>query len=142
MNPSTDNDLISNRVHRHEPPISSELPKIVKKTENYLVVDKPSSMPIHPAAQYRHNSLIFILAREFGINYHVVHRLDRLTSGLVIFAKNKTASQKISKQIQNREVTKQYVCRVVGKFPEKSECSAPLDTVSAKRGINQVPVKE
>ena len=112
----------------------------MKETENYLVVDKPSSMPIHPAAQYRHNSLIFILAREFDINYHVVHRLDRLTSGLVIFAKNKTASQKISKQIQDREVSKEYVCRVVGKFPEKRECSAALCTGSGFYKVDQVAV--
>ena len=39
--------------------------------------------------KYRHNSLIFILAREMNANHHVVHRLDRLTSGLMIMAKTK-----------------------------------------------------
>lgn len=130
-----DGDLLSNRVHRHEPPISSNLPKIVADDDRFFVVDKPCSMPIHPVAQYRHNSLIFVLAREFNANYHVVHRLDRLTSGLVIFAKTKEVSQEVTRQITNRLVSKEYVCRVVGHFPDTAVCDGPIFNISPRKGI-------
>ena len=133
-----DNDLLSNRVHRHEPPVTSELPKIVVDDEKYFVVNKPSSIPIHPVSHYRHNSLIFLLAREYNVNYHVVHRLDRLTSGLVILAKTKDVSKKISKEITDRLVSKEYICRVVGHFPTSAACSVPLYVLSARKGISQV----
>ena len=101
-----DGDLFSSKEHRHEPPIIGQQPTIIHEDEKFYVVDKPSSYPIHPVSQYRHNSLIFILAREFKADYHVVHRLDRLTSGLVIMAKTKTQSQILGQQITKRQLTK------------------------------------
>ena len=46
------------------------------------------------------------------------YRLDRLTSGLVIFPKTAEATQKLVKDIESRNCYKEYVCRVVGEFPE------------------------
>ena len=101
-----DGDLFSSKEHRHEPPIIEQQPSVIHEDDKFYVIDKPSSYPIHPVSQYRHNSLIFILAREFKADYHVVHRLDRLTSGLVIMAKTKAQSQILGKQITKRQLTK------------------------------------
>ena len=46
-----------------------------------------------------------------------VHRLDRLTSGLLIFAKTIAKAQQLDEEIRERKVTKVYVCRVKGEFP-------------------------
>ena len=92
-------------------------------------------MPIHPVAQYRHNSLTFIMAREMKVNYYVVHRIDRLTSGIVIFAKTKEVSQDLTRQITKREVQKEYVCRVVGKFPKAETCDGALFCISSRKGF-------
>jgi len=133
-----DGDMISTKDHRHEPPVRTQLPEVIADTEEFYVVNKPSSLPIHPVAQYRHNSLIFLLAREYKVNYHVIHRLDRLTSGLVIFAKTKDVAKRVSKEISDRVVKKQYLLRVVGKFPEKATCDESLFEISAKKGIYRV----
>ena len=101
-----DGDLFSSKEHRHEPPITGDEPSVIYEDEKFYIIDKPSSYPIHPVSQYRHNSLIFILAREFKADYHVVHRLDRLTSGLVIMAKTKQQSQILGQQITKRQLTK------------------------------------
>ena len=69
-----DGDLFSSKVHRHEPPIAASKPKVIFEDDKFFVIDKPSSFPIHPVTQYRHNSLIFILTREMNANHHVVHR--------------------------------------------------------------------
>jgi tRNA pseudouridine synthase 9 len=48
----------------------------------------------------------------------VCHRLDRLTSGVLIVAKTKDAARRVGAQIVARDVRKEYVCRVEGPFPE------------------------
>lgn len=55
-----------------------------------------------------------------SLNISAVYRLDRLTSGLLIFGKNYEATNKIIKQIKDRQVSKQYLCRVEGDFPRYS----------------------
>jgi len=136
-----DGDLLTNKVHRHEPPVSLAPPKVVADTDDFYVVDKPCSLPIHPVSQYRHNSLIFLLAREFAATYHVVHRLDRLTSGLVLFAKTKSVSQRITREITERKVQKEYIARVKGRFPDgQHNCKAPIFTLSPRKGIMQVAI--
>ena len=55
------NDFISHTVHRHELPVTDQKIKIIKEDEDWLVVDKPASIPVHPCGRYRHNSVIFIL---------------------------------------------------------------------------------
>ena len=49
--------------------------------------------------------------------YVAVHRLDRLTSGLLIFAKSVGSARRFEKQIKARLVSKEYLCRVQGEFP-------------------------
>ena len=46
-----DGDLFSSKVHRHEPPITEQKPKIIFEDEKFFVIDKPSSYPIHPVTQ-------------------------------------------------------------------------------------------
>lgn len=53
---------------RHEPPVAATALNILESNEEILVVDKPSSIPVHPCGRYRHNSVLFILAKENGIN--------------------------------------------------------------------------
>ena len=48
--------------------------------------------------------------------YSAVHRLDRLTSGLLMFAKTVSKAQQLEVEIRERKVTKVYVCRVKGEF--------------------------
>jgi len=47
-----------------------------------------------------------------------LYRLDRLTSGVLIFGRNMKATNRIMDAIKERNVTKCYLCRVVGEFPE------------------------
>lgn len=57
-------DIIGHKIHRHEPPVIDSPIKIVYETDNLLVVDKPGSIPVHPAGRYRHNSVVHILRNE------------------------------------------------------------------------------
>jgi hypothetical protein len=59
-------DKITHVKHRHEIPVLASPIKILHEDADYLVVDKPCSIPMHPCGKYRYNSLNIILVKEFG----------------------------------------------------------------------------
>lgn len=66
--------------------------------------------------------LVHYLVSEFNniINYLVldIYRLDRLTSGVLILAKTPEKTRQLEDEIFGKHVQKEYVCRVVGEFPQ------------------------
>lgn len=128
-----EHDLITHKVHRHEPPVSDKEIRIIATTPNIVVVDKPASMPVHPCGRYRHNSTIYILEREKNIkDLYIVHRLDRLTSGLLLFARSPEVSREIAVKMKKKEVEKVYLAKVLGNFPEEITVEQPISYI--KRG--------
>ncbi|KFU92490.1 RNA pseudouridylate synthase domain-containing protein 2, partial [Chaetura pelagica] len=137
------NDFLRNTVHRHEPPVTAQPIHILVENEEVVVVDKPSSLPVHPCGRFRHNTVIFILGKEHALQeLHTIHRLDRMTSGVLMFAKTLEVSKKIDEQVRERQLEKEYVCRVVGEFPEHEVvCQEPILVVSYKVGVCRVDPK-
>lgn len=129
-----DSDLLETTSHRHEPPVTSSKIEIVHESEDMLVVSKPCSIPMHPAGNYRHNTLLHILKFDMGYSdLYLVNRIDRLTSGLILIAKNKEKAAELSLLLMNRDISKTYLARVKGCFPEGIiECNEPLLTLSNK----------
>jgi len=112
-------------VHRavccRENPVLDRGPiRIIAETKELLVVSKPSSLPIHPCGSYRFNSLVALLREQSivaaDVMLHTTHRLDRLTSGLVLLAKTKTAAQRVGSWFARNEIRKTYLARVRGSF--------------------------
>ncbi|XP_034472354.1 RNA pseudouridylate synthase domain-containing protein 2 isoform X2 [Drosophila innubila] len=137
------NDLLANTVHRHEVPVTSQPIEIIHMDEEILVVNKPASIPVHPCGRYRHNTMIFILAKEFNLkNLRTIHRIDRLTSGILMFGRTSEKARQMEQQIRNRQVQKEYVCCVEGEFPDGIiECNEPIEVVSYKIGVCKVSPK-
>lgn len=137
------NDLLANVVHRHEVPVTSQPITLVHIDEDIVVVNKPASIPVHPCGRYRHNTVVFILAKEYNLkNLRTIHRLDRLTSGLLLFGRSPKKARQMEHQIRNRQVQKEYVCRVDGEFPDDEiECLEPIEVVSYKIGVCKVSPK-
>lgn len=61
-------DTITSIIHRHEPPVTAEPLHIISQDDRLIVIDKPSSISVHPSGAFRHNSLTFLLAKEYGMN--------------------------------------------------------------------------
>jgi len=118
-------DTIANTIHRHEPPVSDQPLVILAQTDDLVVVDKPPSLPVHPCGAFRHNSVLFILAAEHGLNgLHSVHRLDRMTSGVLMLAKSTAAAARYMRDIQQGLAHKVYLARVVGRLSVDSATAA------------------
>lgn len=109
--PFQNNDFLRHTVHRHEPPVTAQPIRILTEDDEVVVVDKPSSLPVHPCGRFRHNTVIFILGKEHGLReLHTLHRLDRMTSGVLMFAKTTAASKRIDEQVRQRQVRAVSCC--------------------------------
>ena len=80
-----------------------------------IVVNKPCSVPVHPCGAYKANSLIPLLALErpgaVEEDLKLTHRLDRLTSGLVVLAKQRSGAHHIIEAFNSCGVKKVYLAR-------------------------------
>ncbi|BFZ12875.1 hypothetical protein BsWGS_15914 [Bradybaena similaris] len=134
------NDYICHRTHRHENPVTAAPLEVIENNDDILVINKPSSIPCHPCGRYRFNSVAFILGKEMGLtSLRGIYRLDRLTSGVLIFCKTPQMTKTLMSQVANRQVQKEYVCRVVGKFPDGTvNVDQPLEALSNKLRLQVV----
>jgi 23S rRNA pseudouridine1911/1915/1917 synthase len=108
--------------------------RIVDETDDYVVVDKPPFLLVHPtkpnAALTLWKQLRELFAFEIagGGQVSIVNRLDRETSGLVLVAKTSAAARKFGMLMQKRRLRKEYLAIVWG-WPEweTKVVDAPLD---------------
>lgn len=118
----TPHDILCQTTHRHEPPVLyvSAVDMIIYDDGDLVVVNKPSTVPVHPSGAYFQNSIVNIAKEELGMDIKPIHRLDRLVSGLVVFSRKSSTAKRIGKCLSaNAEgsyVIKSYLARVHGKF--------------------------
>jgi RluA family pseudouridine synthase len=98
---------------------------ILYEDDTLLGVDKTGNLPVHPSGRYFNNTLLRILEPRYGRKLYPVHRLDRETSGVILFAKNREAASAI--QGAFHRVSKSYIAIVHGMFPDRElRVDAPL----------------
>jgi hypothetical protein len=103
-------DLISHSLHRHEPPVpAASLRLLPTASPHVLRCDKPAGLPCHAGGQWRHNSLQVLLLRETGQWLSGMWRLDRATSGLMLFCTDDAMAASMRRRMQDRAVTKLYL---------------------------------
>ncbi|KAF7061528.1 hypothetical protein CFC21_068215 [Triticum aestivum] len=132
---------ISHFLHRHEPPVLGGNIVILQNEVDVVTVCKPASVPVHPCGQYRKNTVVGIMEAEHGLTpLFPVHRLDRLVSGLLIFAKSAERAECFRQQIEANLLQKEYVAKVVGVFPEGEQTVDANVNFNAREGRSTVEV--
>ena len=118
---------------------------IVYEDPDLLVVDKPAGMVMHVGSGVKSGTLVNALLHHLGgarslssvggeLRPGIVHRLDRMTSGLVIVAKNDFAHRNLAEQFQSRAVHKTYTALVHGPVAtERGEIKRPVGRDPARR---------
>lgn len=99
---------------------------ILHEDEDVVVVDKPAGMPTHAPEPDRvddaHTRLgAFLRARGADPYLGIHQRLDRETSGVLLFTRRREANRAIAEQFESRRVKKVYVAAVEGRVPERGE---------------------
>lgn len=99
---------------------------ILYEDEYLLGVNKPGNLPVHPAGVFYHNTLLTFLQERFGMRLHLLHRLDRETSGVIVLAKDPGVAARMHASFGN--VRKVYLALVHG-VPEHDTFVAdmPID---------------
>jgi tRNA pseudouridine32 synthase/23S rRNA pseudouridine746 synthase len=99
-----------------------------------VVVDKPAGVPVIPAPDIPPGTCLRDrVASALGGRVWVVHRLDRDTSGVAVFARSAVAHRALSMAFEGRDVGKQYVALVAG-TPSPPHASIAIPLHEARRG--------
>lgn len=104
--------------------------KIVYEDEYILVVDKPSNIEVTGE-----NSLTSILSNDLKTIVYPCHRLDRNTTGLVLFAKREEALNILLEKFKNGEISKHYTSHVYGIPKENSKTLTAYLFKDAKKSM-------
>jgi len=100
--------------------------EVLHEDDQHIAVNKPPGYPVLPDRQGKQRefyiSVMSLLNRNRPpegpyIRPHILHRLDRETSGVLLVAKNRKASRALSKQFERGTIEKTYLVIVEGRFP-------------------------
>jgi RluA family pseudouridine synthase len=115
---------------------------IIYEDDDFIAVDKPSGLLVIPDRfDKTKENLYEALNAKYG-KVFVVHRLDKDTSGLVIFAKNPEAHRDLSMKWEAGEVEKTYFALVKGALREKvGTINLGLSPLKKKKGLMAIDVR-
>ena len=109
---------------------------VLYEDRSCLVINKPAGIAVHPGiATGNAPTIIEVLRGEYGSGLHLVHRLDKETTGCLLCAKNTAALEALQRQFQERSVQKSYLAIVAG-IP--SEKRAMIDAPIGRSLVNRV----
>ena len=104
---------------------------LIDDHKDFLLINKHQGVPMHSTDN--ETGIISALKTHTGQAVYPVHRLDKVTSGLLLFAKNKAANSELSQQFEHRQITKFYLA-ISARKPKKKQGSIKGDMISARRG--------
>jgi len=108
---------------------------LIFENDDFIALNKPSGLLSIPDREGREISLKVLLKEKYA-NIFTVHRLDRDTSGILIFAKNEEARKHFSQQFEERRTEKIYTGLVMGTPVVKKETiNSPIAEHPSKKGF-------
>lgn len=101
---------------------------IVYRDENFIAIDKPAGLLVHRSAVDPSETefALQLLRDQIDLRVYPVHRLDKPTSGLLMFAFDSEAASRLSEQFSNHTVQKAYLAIVRGYSPEQVHIDYPV----------------
>jgi 23S rRNA pseudouridine955/2504/2580 synthase/23S rRNA pseudouridine1911/1915/1917 synthase len=113
-------------------------PETIGETDSWIALNKPAGLLSIPDRKGTEISLKSILQEKYG-EIFTVHRLDRETSGVILFAKTAAAHKLFSQQFEERTVQKIYLGLVSGSLTEKEgTIDSPIGEHPSKKGLMAV----
>lgn len=108
-------------------PLTETLP-VLYRDEHLIAVHKPSGLLVHRTVLDRHETrfAVQILRDQIGQHVHPVHRLDRGTSGVLLFALEREIGRTLGAQFESQQVDKTYLAVVRGHPDEDGVIDHPL----------------
>jgi tRNA pseudouridine65 synthase len=114
---------------------AAELIPILHRDEHYVVVNKPAGLLVHRTSVDARETrfLLQMLRDQIGCRVHPIHRLDKGTSGIIVFALHAEAANRLARAFREERVDKRYVAVVRGHAPQHAVVDWPLrDTIDPR----------
>lgn len=105
---------------------------LIEDSDDFIIIDKHPDVNFHKGPV--EGGITAIIREDLGIKeLYTVHRLDIITSGILVFAKNKEVAGELSRQFRERLIEKYYIAISDGR-PKKKQGMIKGDMVKARRG--------
>lgn len=110
--------------------------EIIYQDDHLVAINKPHGLLVHrsPIAADATEFAIQLLRDQLGCRVHPVHRLDRKTGGVLLFALTKEVEVQVQALFAAHRIQKSYLALVRGYTPDRGEIDYPL---TAENGISQ-----
>ncbi|MGB2927074.1 MAG: RluA family pseudouridine synthase [Limnothrix sp.] len=104
---------------------------ILHAEKDFLIINKPSGLPVLPGGYFLENTLLHQLRKNFPNETPIpIHRLGRGTSGLMILARSPLAKTNLSQQLRKHQITKIYRALIpTGDYPDQLTITTPIGKV-------------
>jgi 23S rRNA pseudouridine1911/1915/1917 synthase len=105
---------------------------VIHEDDRLFVVNKPGDVVCHPSKHGPWSSLVGAVREHLGLEkVHLVFRLDRETSGVVVLAKDPRTASRLQTAMQERKVGKVYIALLTGELAAPVRVDQPLGTDTA-----------
>ncbi|MFT4919139.1 MAG: tRNA pseudouridine65 synthase [Zhongshania aliphaticivorans] len=120
---------------------SSETLSILYQDENIIAINKPTGLLVHRSPIDRHETrfAIQLLRDQIGQYVYPAHRLDKPTSGVLLFALNSDIASQLAQAFQTHKVEKSYLAVLRGYCPDAGHIDHPLTEEPDKRIARSKP---
>lgn len=109
--------------------------EVLFENDHWIAINKPAGLLSIPDREGKEISLKVMLAEKYG-EIFTIHRIDRDTSGIILFAKDAETHKFLSMSFEDRTVQKFYLGIVSGSLPDKKgTIDAPIAEHSHKKGV-------
>ena len=105
--------------------IKNHISDILYEDANYLILNKNKGISVHGGTKH-FVGLIDIVRKKFGENIDLCHRLDKDTTGCIVFAKNKKSVKHFNETLKNQNITKTYNAILVGNLKKNIKIDTPI----------------
>ena len=122
-----ENDVVELKTNEDNEPDSNINYRVIYEDDNIIALNKPADLPCHPSGAYFHKTLWYLVVNDLKIKAHIVHRLDRETSGVVVMAKNSETARELSDLFVKKQIRKIYIASVHGIFPTEYHAKGYLE---------------
>ena len=122
--------------------IKNHISDILYEDANYLILNKNKGISVHGGTKH-FVGLIDIVRKKFGENIDLCHRLDKDTTGCIVFAKNKKSVKHFNETLKNQNITKTYNAILVGNLKKNIKIDTPIykeDPLKIKNSLSKFKI--
>lgn len=114
---------------------TSDIIDIIFQDEYLIAINKPHGLLVHrsPIAKDATEFALQLVRNRIKKRVHLIHRLDRKTSGVLLLGLNPVITAQVQEQFLNHQVQKEYIAIVRGIFPQKLVVDYPLTNDRGKK---------